>query len=81
MKKYIFISLLFLIACCTGSTADTDDSIITYNEKRCINHQSMFSDNVKTMEYDGCEYVIFYGYRETSITHKGNCKNLIHQQL
>lgn len=29
-------------------------------------------------EVEGCEYLVVFGNRERLITHKGNCKNLIH---
>jgi hypothetical protein len=40
--------------------------------------------SVETIEIEGCEYLLmksttYYGYSVVAITHKGNCKNPIHQ--
>lgn len=34
----------------------------------------------RTVEIEGCEYLLVHGYREESLTHKGNCKNPIHPE-
>lgn len=35
---------------------------------------------VSVLEYDGCEYIIMTAYSKGGISHKGNCKNPIHQE-
>jgi hypothetical protein len=51
----------------------------------CIEVQSKengvyYCAGCKTQRHEGCEYVIYkFGASEVSITHKGNCDNLIHK--
>ena len=37
-----------------------------------VNH---IKENLEFFEYDGCEYLIYTGFNNTTMTHKGNCKN------
>lgn len=30
---------------------------------------------IQVIEVDSCEYLVYHGYVESSMTHKGNCKN------
>jgi len=67
MKKIIvfLISLLFLVGC--------ETTIEQKNGNGKVN-----GSNVTEFVYDGCEYVYFpFGYG--TVSHKGNCKNPIHQ--
>ena len=33
------------------------------------------TDELSIIEIDGCEYILFDGYKAGGLTHKGNCKN------
>lgn len=33
----------------------------------------------QTVVIDGCDYLVVRGFREFTVTHKGNCSNPIHQ--
>ena len=32
-------------------------------------------DELSVVEIDGCEYIMYDGYKAGGLTHKGNCKN------
>jgi hypothetical protein len=32
------------------------------------------SENFYVIEFEGCEYIVYDGYQEGAICHKGNCK-------
>lgn len=69
MKRFLLVSLLFMAGC--------ESSPATPSEK--LQHIPPTMSNggypIKTINYDGCQYVIVSVYNGYSITHKGNCTN------
>jgi hypothetical protein len=35
-------------------------------------------DSIETVQIDGCNYVVYKGYKQGGLTHAGNCPNPIH---
>jgi len=69
MKK---LMILFLFAICFSSCKD--DTVST-------NQIGIIVSGVAVNEFthDGCEYLYRRGGHQFGITHKGNCKNPIHE--
>lgn len=66
------------VASCTNEPPKTEQQVIK-------EYQSYANDTYRVITFDGCEYLVYqysqpddYGY-VYSVTHKGNCKNPIHQ--
>lgn len=70
MKKII---VLLLIVSLVGCGYKNDKSIKGENNSDLA--------GLKVIVLDGCEYFQFKSYTYYSITHKGNCKNPIHNKL
>lgn len=74
--RYLIICL-FLFSC----NANKDGG---YNKDKELpvvrdeNH-TFLTVPVRTITYDGCEYVIFSNGNDTWGSHKGNCNNSIHK--
>lgn len=53
--------------------------ILTLALLLCSCNRKIKGDDVfntfSVIELDGCEYVVYSGYKKGGITHKGNCKN------
>lgn len=41
-------------------------------------HHAKLSNGMYIIELDGCEYILYVGYRKGGITHKENCNNPEH---
>jgi len=65
--SYALYTLLvaFLIV---GCVEQTDQEVKT------VKIQSGY-DELSVVEIDGCEYIMYDGYKAGGLTHKGNCKN------
>lgn len=55
------------------------------NEGKTVEHQTydkviyIDEERIIEIEYDGCQYLFCNGFKESSLTHKGNCSNPIHK--
>lgn len=66
MKK-VFVFLIILFFSCNIHYTDDNSNIVKEN-------------SIKTVVYDGCEYLMFITYGGVGVlSHKGNCSNPIHK--
>jgi len=78
MKRVlILISITFLIASCNENLGPKAP-----NSKRMeLDPESKYHDqNYKVYTLEGCEYILVGGGNGQWGSHKGNCKNRIHQK-
>ena len=77
MRKIIIILLLLSVVSCREEpiTVKPESSRDVLSK----NH-TLYSHKVTEVTYDGCEYIIIENGNRTWGSHKGNCKNLRHQQ-
>jgi len=76
MKKYILPLLLIgvLVGCKENEQDEVDFVLKTKDSGKTINGYVVY-----VFEFEGCEYLSTgIGYSQT-LTHKGNCKNSIHE--
>ncbi len=72
--KYLFIMCLFLASCNDGDYKEPEKAPVVKDEKIRIRGYE-----VKIYTYDECQYIHIGGGESQTITHKGNCNNIIHQ--
>jgi hypothetical protein len=65
MKKILFPSLILLLFSCNKETP------IELNEKNIIKNNEL---SIRTIEYDGHEYLYYDGHNTGSICHLESCK-------
>jgi hypothetical protein len=72
MKTMTKCTLLAAAAACTISTGcDSEDDLQKYRRET----DARLCKELRVLEYDGCEYVLFAPYTYAGLlTHKGNCK-------
>jgi predicted small secreted protein len=70
MKRFkTIISYTLLVAfLMVGCVEQTDQKV-----KTTVVQQGF--DQISIIEIDGCEYILYDGYKAGGLTHKGNCKN------
>lgn len=76
MRKIIAILLLLSVESCNQappSKLETSMDVLSKNH-------TLYSRQVTEVTYEGCEYIIIENGNGTWGSHKGNCKNLRHQQ-
>lgn len=66
--KYLLFLLIFAVSC-------TDDTVPTKGSG-----DYWAGQEIKVVEFEGCEYVKFGGGDVIWGAHKGNCRNEIHKQ-
>jgi hypothetical protein len=82
MKNLIKYGFIALVIC--FFTACTETVVVTKEEKQRMEQQkALQAQSVNESEYeviilDGCEYYRRGSWSDAGITHKGNCKNPIH---
>lgn len=84
MKKPVIISFAIsvILFCIFGSCGQKENRPNAPIEKRMsLDSSSLYQDeNYKVYTLEGCEYIV-YGYGDSRWgTHKGNCKNHIHEE-
>lgn len=69
-KKLISYTLYTLLVAflMVGYVKQTDQKV-----KTTVVQQGF--DELSIVEIDGCEYILYDGYKAGGLTHKGNCKN------
>ena len=72
MKTMTKCTLLAAAAACTMLTGcDSEEEI----QRRWRKRTTSLLEELKVIEYDGCEYLLFSPYTNSGLlTHKGNCK-------
>ncbi|MEO9485254.1 MAG: hypothetical protein ABJG47_17475 [Ekhidna sp.] len=83
LRNFTLILPIFLFAC-NGlqDRTDSEDGLNSEVEKESI-IKDIDSGTVETIEIEGCEYIILKASPRANqgfglMSHKGNCKNLIH---
>lgn len=62
--KYLAVVLIFILGSCEpNSNPDHKSKTITSEW------------GLTEVEFDGCQYIIFQGYKKGGLTHKANCSN------
>lgn len=69
MKHLILVAILATFVGCMDSTVETKETKERYR-----------GANIDVVTFDGCEYVKFGAGESAWGSHKGNCKNPIHEQ-
>ena len=66
ISKYFFYTLLVVVLMvgCRQPNNQVKETIVSNG-----------TDKISIIEVDGCEYILFDGYKAGGLTHKGNCKN------
>ena len=74
MKRIAVILLIVLVSCTQPNTHQIETQVIipAYNNNDGV--------RLKVVVVEGCEYFTTPVDRSVIFTHKGNCKNLIHNQ-
>jgi hypothetical protein len=81
-KKILFLVTICIGFCGISISCDKDNRTKAPQSKRLeLDSTSSYSDqNYRTYTLEGCEYVVVGVGKERWGSHKGNCKNLIHNQ-
>jgi hypothetical protein len=77
MRKIIAVLLLLSVASCREEpiTVKPESSMEILSKNHALSYRT-----VTEVTYEGCEYIIIENGNGTWGSHKGNCKNLRHQQ-
>ena len=62
-----------MVSCCEEAAKGTKPS------KHVITLEAFHGTELKVVQIEGCEYLVGYFASSMLLTHKGNCKNLIHK--
>jgi hypothetical protein len=54
--------------------------IVKHKVEKEMVEQSLLGPSAYILTVDDCEYIVVIGGQGVGITHKANCKNLIHQE-
>jgi len=73
MKK-ILLTAMVLMVLASCEEANVHPKSTKYRIGKVSGHE------IQVYEFEGCEYFYFEYDRSASLTHKGNCKNPIHER-
>ena len=68
---FLVIMVLILSTCLYGlitTLMKSDEEVHQHKTNR-------IEASISEVEYDGCQYIVFEGYKKGGIVHKGNCTN------
>lgn len=68
MNNLLFVFALVFLSC-------RDDEYWEQMVVEDANNQVLDS---QVIEFEGCEYLVYHGYKTRAMTHKGKCSNTIH---
>lgn len=69
MKIIKLLILCILFSSCVKNTTENTIDVIKFN-----------GEYLQVVEIDSCEYLYLGGGNGSLLTHKGNCKNIIHHE-
>lgn len=72
-SKLLLLALAMVMAGCGGNPANIDTKNTSYTIP------TLYGADLQVVEIEGCEYFFTEYDRSAILTHKGNCKNPIHQ--
>jgi hypothetical protein len=73
MKRIVFIALLVLLFGCEERSIEDRKRFVQISDGREL--------EMKTIKFEGCEYLQFYTYSGNYVlSHKGNCSSPIHKK-
>lgn len=76
----LFWAIVFIISLCIMTLMVGCSSREKHKEVHTYNVDSLSNTDYSIYIIDSCEYIIFYGGSSTWGSHKGDCKNPIHNK-
>ena len=76
----LFWAIVVIISLCIMTLMVSCTSREKHKEVSVYNVDSLSNTDYSIYIIDSCEYIIFYGGSSTWGSHKGNCKNPIHNR-
>lgn len=78
--RTIVLMIVIVFLAVVGVTVDFEKPDISRSEQP-TERVKIDGAYFNVVEFDGCEYLVRTHIDEAAITHKGNCKNKIHQNV